>query len=197
MCIVSETLSSLADDTKLSHADYRTSQRTLLCRRTYACVHARLPHYESASWLPVPERGRARSAVEGANVVYFPPEGQSSNVQDACPGSKAIQGTTILKANTIFVCADLAQALEALKEGIIDGVGGVEETLAMISELKLTNKSDKGVYGSLKKEMWRETVFFLDNWEEQVDRVDELTSKKEAQAKERRLKAFNARKAKL
>lgn len=102
-----------------------------------------------------------------------------------------------MKANIIFVCADLAQALEALKEGIIDGVGGVEETLAMISELKLTNKSDKGVYGSLKKEMWRETVFFLDNWEEQVGRADELTSKKEAQAKERRLKAFNARKAKL
>lgn len=89
------------------------------------------------------------------------------------------------------------QALEALKEGIIDGVGGLEETLAMVSDLKLTNKSDKGVYGTLKQEMWRETVFFLDNWEQHTSKEDELITKKETQAKERRLEAWKAGKAKL
>ncbi|KIW89693.1 uncharacterized protein Z519_09849 [Cladophialophora bantiana CBS 173.52] len=53
-------------------------------------------------------------------------------------------------------------ALEALKEGIIDGVGGVEETLAFISEMKLTQKAQGKSYGQIKEELYREIVKDLD-----------------------------------
>ena len=56
-------------------------------------------------------------------------------------------------------------ALEALKEGIIDGVGSWENTVAFIHEMKLLGRATTGVYGKLKEEMWRETVRYLDRSE--------------------------------
>ena len=61
------------------------------------------------------------------------------------------------------------KALEALKDGVVDHVGGLEETLAFIEELKLVQKAMPGpsgvsVYGELKREMWRETVGMFDDW---------------------------------
>ncbi|EHY60049.1 hypothetical protein HRR83_006407 [Exophiala dermatitidis] len=53
-------------------------------------------------------------------------------------------------------------ALEALKEGIIDGVGSVDEALAFISEMKLTQKAQSKSYGRIKEEMYREVVKDLD-----------------------------------
>ena len=53
-------------------------------------------------------------------------------------------------------------ALEAVKEGIVDGVGSWENTVAFVQEMKLLGRADTGVYGKLKEEMWRETVQFLD-----------------------------------
>lgn len=53
-------------------------------------------------------------------------------------------------------------ALEALKEGIIDGVGGVDETLAFIAEMKLTQKAQGASYGTIKEELYREVVKDLD-----------------------------------
>jgi len=53
-------------------------------------------------------------------------------------------------------------ALEALKEGIIDGVGGVDETLAFISEMKLTQKAQGKSYGQIKEELYREVVKDID-----------------------------------
>jgi len=53
-------------------------------------------------------------------------------------------------------------ALEALKEGIIDGLGGVDETLAYIGEMKLTQKAQGQSYGKLKEELYREVVRDLD-----------------------------------
>lgn len=52
-------------------------------------------------------------------------------------------------------------ALEALKEDIIDGVGGIDEVLVFSGEFRLVEKAKTGVYGRLKQEMWRETVDFL------------------------------------
>lgn len=52
-------------------------------------------------------------------------------------------------------------ALEALKEGVIDSLGGVDEVLSFSKEFKLVGKANTGVYGRLKQEMWRETVGFL------------------------------------
>jgi Delta3-Delta2-enoyl-CoA isomerase len=53
-------------------------------------------------------------------------------------------------------------ALEALKEGIIDGVGGLNETLAFIQEMKLTDKAQSTSYGKIKEELYREVVKDLD-----------------------------------
>jgi enoyl-CoA hydratase/carnithine racemase len=53
-------------------------------------------------------------------------------------------------------------ALEALKEGILDGVGGVDEALAFIEEMKLVQKAQGNSYGKLKEELYREIVKDLD-----------------------------------
>ena len=53
-------------------------------------------------------------------------------------------------------------ALEALKEGLVDGLGSIEEVFSLIEEAKLTKRGHSGVYGRLKEEMWGETVAFLD-----------------------------------
>lgn len=52
-------------------------------------------------------------------------------------------------------------ALEALKEGVIDSLGGIDEVLGFSKEFKLVGKANTGVYGRLKQEMWRETVGYL------------------------------------
>lgn len=49
-------------------------------------------------------------------------------------------------------------ALDALKEGMLDGVGGLEETLAFIHEMKLTEKAQSTSYGLIKEELYREIV---------------------------------------
>jgi enoyl-CoA hydratase/carnithine racemase len=56
-------------------------------------------------------------------------------------------------------------ALEGLKEGIIDGVGSVDETLAFISEMKLVQKAQGQSYGKLKEELYREVIKDLDEGE--------------------------------
>ena len=53
-------------------------------------------------------------------------------------------------------------ALEALKEGIIDGVGGPEEALTFIAEMKLIQKAQSQSYGRIKEELYREVVEDLD-----------------------------------
>jgi Delta3-Delta2-enoyl-CoA isomerase len=53
-------------------------------------------------------------------------------------------------------------ALEALKEGIIDGVGGADETLAFIAEYKLVQKAKGASYGKIKEELYREIIKDLD-----------------------------------
>jgi len=53
-------------------------------------------------------------------------------------------------------------ALEALKEGILDGVGGIDETLAFISEMQLIQKAQSKSYGLIKEELYREAVNDLD-----------------------------------
>ena len=56
-------------------------------------------------------------------------------------------------------------ALEALKEGVIDGVGGVEETLAFVQEMNLPQKAQSSSYGKIKEELYREIVKDLDEGE--------------------------------
>ena len=57
-------------------------------------------------------------------------------------------------------------ALEALKEGLLDGVGGVDEALAFIEEMRLVQKAQSPSYGKLKEELYREIVKDLDEGSE-------------------------------
>jgi len=50
---------------------------------------------------------------------------------------------------------------EALEGGIIDGLGGLEEVMRFCEERKLGEKARTGVYGELKREMWRETMGYV------------------------------------
>ncbi|KAI9882932.1 MAG: hypothetical protein M1823_005318 [Watsoniomyces obsoletus] len=53
-------------------------------------------------------------------------------------------------------------AQDALKEGIVDTLGKLPETLQLVRERNLLTKASSGVYGELKAEMWRESVALLD-----------------------------------
>ncbi|TVY73156.1 Peroxisomal enoyl-CoA delta isomerase, partial [Lachnellula suecica] len=53
-------------------------------------------------------------------------------------------------------------AKEALESNIVDALGGMEEAIKLISERKLADKGKTGVYGLLKKEMFRETLAYLE-----------------------------------
>ena len=56
-------------------------------------------------------------------------------------------------------------AKEALEAGLVDGLGGLEEALALVKERRLVDKPKTGVYGVLKAEMYRETVTYLESHE--------------------------------
>ncbi len=77
------------------------------------------------------------------------------------------------------------QALEALKEGIIDGVGGPEETLTFIEEMKLAQKAQSQSYGRIKEELYREVVADLEESPEVVN----LEAAKEVERSRRELDA--------
>lgn len=67
-------------------------------------------------------------------------------------------------------------ALEGLKEGLVDGLGGMEEAVVFVREMGLLDRGKTGVYWRLKQEMWRETVGYLDQvekgerrWEKEME----------------------------
>ena len=92
----------------------------------------------------------------------------------------------------------LVQALDALKEGIVDGVGALPEALKFVDEMQLVSKTDKGVYGALKREMWRETIHYLENFTEESNKeiANQLARTHENVRRESKIKAWEA-KAKL
>ncbi|EEH45141.1 uncharacterized protein PADG_01291 [Paracoccidioides brasiliensis Pb18] len=52
---------------------------------------------------------------------------------------------------------------EALEHGIVDGLGGLDEALALIEKRKLTTMPVSGVYGLMRREMFKETYAILQN----------------------------------
>ncbi|KKZ64118.1 hypothetical protein EMCG_01616 [[Emmonsia] crescens] len=51
---------------------------------------------------------------------------------------------------------------EALEHDIVDALGGLDEALALIEKRKLTTLSVSGVFGQLRREMFRETYGILE-----------------------------------
>lgn len=85
----------------------------------------------------------------------------------------------------------------------MDWLGGLDEVLTHVDELKLVQKAGKGmnglaVYGDLKREMWRETVHYLENFGEEDNRdfATQAKRKREREVAERRVGEWEA-KAKL
>jgi len=87
---------------------------------------------------------------------------------------------------TLVLEAKRFTALEALKEGIVDGLGGLGEALAFVEEMGLVARAQSDVYGVLKEEMWRETVEYLDDWEGQERRLERLRNANEKRREESR-----------
>ena len=75
---------------------------------------------------------------------------------------------------TIVLESKRIGALEGVKEGLLDSVGGVEEAITLIQEMRLLDRAKSGVYGRLKQEMWGETVSLLEDYKdsEQKERSD-------------------------
>lgn len=82
------------------------------------------------------------------------------------------------------------KALEALKEGMVDSLGGLDECRAWVEELGLKGKAG-GAYGSLKEEMWRETGEWLRNYDKEV-REDEQRNERVLKERDRRQKQVRA-----
>lgn len=64
---------------------------------------------------------------------------------------------------------------DALEKGIVDALGGLDETVKLIKERGLQTKAATGIYGTMKEELYRGTLAFLDNdqanqaWREKID----------------------------
>lgn len=69
----------------------------------------------------------------------------------------------------------------ALDARIVDVLGGLDETLGLIKEKKLTEKGKTGVYSVLKQEMYRETLGYIDGYD-----IEEERSKKLAESESKR-----------
>ena len=88
---------------------------------------------------------------------------------------------------TLVLEAKRINALEALKEGIVDGLGHADEAILFAKEMGLLNKAKSGVYGRLKGEMWGETVGFLDDAEGSERRVkNEVEKEKRRELEQKR-----------
>lgn len=49
----------------------------------------------------------------------------------------------------------------ALEAGVVDGLGGLQEALGMVERGRLIEKGRTGIYGVMKREMYRESVELL------------------------------------
>ena len=90
---------------------------------------------------------------------------------------------------------------DAFEKGIVDALGGFEEAMKFVEERKLVEKVKTGVLGMLKSEMWRETLGYINNLDEEEEKfvkANDLDDKRR-DAAAARVKEWekNALKAKL
>ena len=92
-------------------------------------------------------------------------------------------------------------AKEALEGGLVDALGTMEEAVAFVRERKLADKGKSGVYGLLKREMYRETLGLIEGYEGQEGYQKGVREKEERRIREGKSRATewerNAQKAKL
>ncbi|KAH9845429.1 Copper homeostasis protein cutC [Teratosphaeria destructans] len=91
------------------------------------------------------------------------------------------------------------------KEGVVDALGGLPETLSFVDELKLVAKAQPGmsgrsVYSELKREMYRQSLQLLEGFADEDGRefARIAAEKRDREAGERRIREWEGRtKAKL
>jgi enoyl-CoA hydratase/carnithine racemase len=76
-----------------------------------------------------------------------------------------LQKTSPSVYRSLILEAKRFNAKEALEGGIVDGLGGMEEAMALIKERKLTEKGKSGVIGVMKAKLYRETVAALEGYD--------------------------------
>jgi enoyl-CoA hydratase/carnithine racemase len=65
---------------------------------------------------------------------------------------------------------------EALENGLVDGLGGLDEALKLAEERKLLAKVESGPWGKMREDMYRETLAYLRDYrgtQEWRARIDE------------------------
>lgn len=73
---------------------------------------------------------------------------------------------------------------DSLSAGIVDALGGLDETLGLIGERKLLTKAATGIYGTMKEEMYARVLNGLDDhdgnlaWREKVENRNEELQKR-------------------
>jgi ClpP class serine protease len=96
------------------------------------------------------------------------------------------------------------QALDALEEGLVDSLGGLDDALKFVDELALVSKAQPGMSGQsvlsdLKREMYRETVELLENGDEEAERESAMAEKRKREdaAREKNVATATWKKSKL
>ena len=88
-----------------------------------------------------------------------------------------------------------------MEAGLVDALGTLEEAMQFVGERKLVDKCKTGIYGLLKREMFRETLGLIEGYEGQEKYMGELMKKDESGKKEGKSRVAewerNAQKAKL
>lgn len=77
---------------------------------------------------------------------------------------------------------------DSLQAGIVDALGGLDETLALIRDRKILNKADTGIYGVMKEEMYSRVLNGIDD---HVGNLEwrEMVEEKKGQLQEKSLRA--------
>jgi t-SNARE complex subunit (syntaxin) len=92
-----------------------------------------------------------------------------------------------------------------LKEGVVDSLGALQEALSFIDEMKLVAKAGPGMSGKsvlteLKREMYRETLGYLEDFgsEDARDYQIQQRAKRDAEERQKKVAAWASKiKAKL
>jgi enoyl-CoA hydratase/carnithine racemase len=77
---------------------------------------------------------------------------------------------------------------EALAEGIVDGLGGLDEVLKLVEGRKLLQRTSTGIYGAMKREMYRGVIATLEKHGEWQRAQDAVEKREEVLRLERRKK---------
>jgi enoyl-CoA hydratase/carnithine racemase len=68
----------------------------------------------------------------------------------------------------------------ALQAGIVDALGGLDETLSLIKDRKLLGKAATGIYGTMKEEMYSRVLNGLDDHDGNLKWREKVEEKKDA-----------------